>query len=182
MNDQSKQREAAIEVLKQAFSTGHLDLEVYETRVAAAENALTVSELENLIADLPKSTVPILSEVETVNCRMSTKELSGSTLRTKKLVVESSMSTLTIDYLKNEPPKGTQEICINLNMSTLVLRLPDDVVVENSVQDTMSTFKEYRNRYYDPAKPRTILTITGTARMSTIRVKRKRYWFFSKKK
>ena len=54
MNDESKQpgypllteqREAAIEVLKQAFSTGHLGLDVYETRVAAAENALTVPEL-----------------------------------------------------------------------------------------------------------------------------------------
>jgi hypothetical protein len=175
-------RESTIEVLQEVFSRGHLSLEGYETRITAAEHALTGTDLEGLVADLPKSTVPTVSDIESVQCRMATKELSGSTLRTKQLVVESSMSTLTINYLKNEPIKGVQEIRVDLNMSTLVLHVPDDVVVDNRVQETMSTFREYRNKYYDPTKPRTTLIITGSSRMSTISVKRKRYWFFSKKK
>ncbi len=178
----SEHREATIEALQEAFSSGHLTLDAYEARVTAAEHALTGADLEGLLADLPQSALPAVSDAESVQCRMATKQLSGAVLRTRRLDIESSMSTLTIDYLKDEPIRGTQHIEVDLNMSTLVLRLPDDVVVENRVQESMSTFKEYRNKYYDPTKPRTTLIITGSSRMSTITVKRKRYWFFSKKK
>jgi hypothetical protein len=178
----TEHRETTIACLQEAFSTGHLTLDAYEARVTAAENASTGTELANLVADLPKSTMPTVSDAESVHCRMATKELSGSTLRTKKLVLDASMSSLTINYVKNEPIKGVQELCVDLNMSTLVLHLPDDVVVDNRVQESMSSFKEYRNKYYDPTKPRTSIILTGSSKMSTIHVKRKRYWFFSKKK
>jgi len=176
-------REITIERLKTAFSENHLTIDSYESRVSEAENAADVAVLANLVADLPVQEVPAAPPASAaISCNMSTKELAGSVLSARRLDIVASMSSVTMDYLKTPPPQGVQEIKVNLKMSTLVLRLPDDVVVENHLDETMATFKEHRNRYYDPRNPRTVIRINGSSTMSTIKVKRKRYWFFQKKK
>jgi hypothetical protein len=87
-----------------------------------------------------------------------------------------------MDYRGIKIKDVIQEINVNMEMSTLVLYLPDDVVVENRIQEEMSTFTEIKNKYYDPENAKAIIRITGRTKMSNVKVKRKRYWFRSKEK
>ncbi len=177
-------RGAAIERLKDAFSSGYLVLDEFESRVATAENAQALAELEAMVADLPAPKASAMapeSEAEAVRFNMATKRLEGSILRTRRLSLEASMSTVKIDYRDERPLEGLQEIAVKLDMTNVVIYLPDDVVIENRVQEDMSTFREYRNKYYNPKAATTRIKLTGTSRMSTIRIVRKRYWLFSRK-
>lgn len=182
----AERRAAVIEKLKTEFAEGDLQLDEFEDRVTAAQNAAAVEELDVLVADLPQRPAEgfakSVTESEKVAVRMATKKLSGTILSTRKLEIEATMSTVRIDYQEARPIRGVQEIEVNLGMSNLILYLPDDVAVENRVQEDMSTFTEIKNKYYRPDEATTILRISGTARMSTIKIKRKRYWFFSKKR
>ena len=176
-------KESVINQLKDAFSSGIMTLDDFESRIAKAENTNDISELDSLIIDLPKPDILYeITESENITCNMATKKLTGTILKTRKIDIEASMSTITINYLEEEPIRGIQVINLNTNMTNLILYLPDDVTVENKLSEEMTTFKEYRNRYYDHKNPKTIIKITGTSKMTTIKIKRKKYWFFSKKK
>lgn len=175
-------REVVIERLKDAFSSGYLTMDEYESRVATAENAQAFAELEAMVGDLPAPRASAMAtESETVRFNMATKRLEGSILQTRKLSLEASMSTVKIDYRDERPLEGLQEIAVKLDMSNVVIYLPDDVVIENRIQEDMSTYREYRNKYYNPKAATTRIKLTGTSRMSTIRIVRKRYWLFSRK-
>lgn len=178
-------RTAVVEILKEEFTDGFLQLDEFEDRVTAAERAGSLEELDNLVSDLrargPEIPLSAVSESERVACRMATKAISGTFLAAKRLEIEAEMSTVKLDYREMAPPRGVLNIVVKLNMSNLILYLPDGVVVENRVQEEMSTFKENKNAYDRPDAATTLIRITGTSRMSTIKAKRKRYWFFSKK-
>ena len=173
-----------IETLKQAFADDHLRLDEYETRVTIAENTNDVDKLRALTLDVPKREsflIGTMLDSERITCKMANKRLEGSILLTKALDIEASMSTIRMDYRGVDGLEGLKEIKVNLDMSNLSLYLPDNVVVEYRVQENMSTFKELRNRYSQSGRPRAMIRFTGTARMSTIKVKRKRYFLFSPK-
>ena len=176
-------KESVINQLKDAFSSGIMTLDDFESRIARAENTNAIAELDSLINDLPKPDISYeITESENITCNMATKKLTGTILKTRKIDIEASMSTITIDYLEEEPISGIQVINLNTNMTNLILCLPDDVIVENKLSEEVTTFKEYRNKYYNPRNPKTIIKITGMSKMTTIKIKRKKYWFFSKKK
>jgi hypothetical protein len=168
-------KDRVIADLKDAFTSGFLNIEAYESRVAIAENSKNITELDVLLSDLPKTELnkrpTQISESEILNCNMVTKKYDGTVLQTKKLNLETSMSTVELDYTKLLLMKGIQEINLKMNMSNLIIFVPDDITVENSVQENMSTYKEYRNKYYGLIKTNTILRITGSARMSKIEIK-----------
>jgi hypothetical protein len=180
----AQRRGEVVETLKDEFSEGFLQLDEFEDRVAAAERAGSVEELDRLVSDLrrrdPGGTFAPASEVERVACRMSTKKLSGSFLAARRLEIEAEMSTVKLDYREAAPPRGVITIVVDLNMSNLILYLPDGVVVENRVQEEMSTFGENKNKFDRADAATTLIRITGTSRMSNIKAKRKRYWFFSR--
>jgi hypothetical protein len=182
----TNKKNETIERLKDAFSSGSLELDEFESRVYRGENAKSNSELDLLISDLTINDQigkhHSISESEKVSCNMANKKLNGTILKTKKLIIDASMSTIRIDYNEIVPVRGTQEITVILNMTNLMIILPDDVVVENRVQENMSTYNENRNKNYDPIGAKTTIILTGTSKMSTIKVKRKRNWFLKKGK
>jgi hypothetical protein len=180
-----ERRREVVELLKEEFTEGFLLLDEFESRVALAENAKAVEELDALVADLRQRPEELfartITDSEKIAVKMATKKLSGTILSTRRLEIEATMSTVRIDYQEARPIRGIQEIAVDLGMSNLILYLPDDVAVENRVEEDMSTFKEIKNKYYHPDEAKTLIRITGSARMSTIKIKRKRYWFSSKK-
>ena len=170
-----------IEILKQAFAEDHLRIDEFESRISIAENTNDADKLRALTLDLPRREsflIGTMLDSERITCKMANKRLDGTILLTKALDIEASMSTIRMDYRGIAGLDGVKEIKVNLDMSNLILYLPDDVVVENRVQENMSTFKEIRNKYSQPGRPRAMIRITGTARMSTIKLKRKRYFLF----
>jgi len=179
-------KEEIINILKDAFSEGQLQLDEFENRIVKAEQAKLISEIEYLISDIKIMKIHNLqnnvAEIERINGKMITKKLSGTILRTKRFEIEVGMSTIKMDYRDIKLSDVIQEINVNMDMSNLILYLPDDVIVENRVQEEMSTYREVKNKYYDPENAKAIIRITGRSKMSNIKVRRKRYWFGSKDK
>jgi hypothetical protein len=180
-----KRKEEIINTLKDAFSEGQLQLDEFENRIVLAEQANQISEIEYLISDIEvdknKEMHSNIAEVEKITGKMITKKISGTILKTKRFEIDVNMSTIKMDYRDIKIIDVIQEINVNMEMSNLILYLPDDVVVENRMQEEMSTFSEIQNKYYDPEKAKAIIRISGRTKMSTVKVKRKRYWFRSKK-
>lgn len=185
-NLRNNRKEEIIGILKDSFADGFLQLDEYESRVTLAERAESLDELNILISDIPAEAYRVqtreISETESISCKMANKKIAGSFLRTRKLKIEASMATIKLDYRDLPHLKGIQEINVNMEMSNLILYLPEDIAVENRVQEEMSQFRETRTRHHNPAQAQTIITIIGKSKMSNIRIKRKRYWFISKKR
>jgi len=166
-----------IEKLKDSYANGYLLIDDFEDRISSAENTSDIELLKGLISDIPNVEVMEITESESINIKTMTKKIEGSILQTRKIDIEASMSTVYINYQKQKPIDGKQELCLNLNMSNLIIYLPDDVIIDNRVNENMSTFHENRNINSNLVKPRTIIKLTGKTNMSNIKIKRKKYYF-----
>jgi hypothetical protein len=158
-------KEEVVEQLKNAYLDGYLILDDYESRIAKAVNSHEMKQLEEIVSDLPKIEI---TESESISFNMVTKKLEGTVLLTKKLNINASMSTITIDYQLLISSLGKQEIFVNLDMSTLILYLPDDVIVENWVEEKMLTYKDKRNLNRSTGIKQKLIKLTGLAKMSNI--------------
>jgi hypothetical protein len=158
-------KEEVVEQLKSAYVDGYLILDDYEFRIAKAVNSNEMIQLEEIVSDLPKIEITVS---ESISFNMVTKKLEGTILLTKKLNINASMSTITIDYQLLISSLGKQEIFINLDMSTLILYLPDDVIVENWVEEKKLTYKDKRNSNRSTGMKQKLIKLTGLAKMSSI--------------
>ena len=169
-NSLRMKKDKIIEQLKVSFSEGSLSLEDYEYRVTEAVNSIDINQLEKIVSDLPKI---IITESESFSCKMVTKELEGSILHTKKLIITAVISTITIDYQKILPFIENQEIIVHLDKSNLILFLPEDTKVENRIEEKMLTYKDNRNTISNNVKSNTLIKLAGSAKISTITIESK---------
>ncbi len=175
-----------IEILKNAFAKDQISLEEYEKRIVFAENAKTIEEIETLTRDLPS--IPIndyistehISETENLNCQMANKQFAGSYLLAKTINIEATMSTIKMDYRNLNQIKGLHEIKLKTEMTTIILFLPEQISVENRLNENMTTFKETKSNIDRTKDIDTIIRFIGDASMTTIKIKRQRRksWLF----
>jgi len=160
----SNRKDDVIEQLKSEYLKGNLKVEDYETRVAKAINCNEIKQIEGIVLDLPKIEV---TESESISCKMVTRKYEGTIIQTKKLNIKASKSNLTIDY-HYYFPINKQEICVNLDISTLILKLPNDVAVENRIEEKMLTYKDNRDGSTKVGLARKLVILTGFAKISNI--------------
>jgi hypothetical protein len=158
-------KENAIEQLKSNYLKGNLQIEEYETRVAQVLNCSDVMQIEKILIDLPKMEI---TESESISCKLVTKTYEGTILQTKKLSIKASKSNISIDYHSYFPFINKQEICVDLDISTLILKLPNDVAVENRVEEKMLTYKDNRSSKTKIEVSRKQVVLTGFAKISNI--------------
>jgi hypothetical protein len=178
-----------IEILKNAFTRDLISIDEYEKRISFAERALTIEEIELLTRDLPKdlsndfiSTYDV-SESENLNCQMANKQLSRTFLLSKRINIEASMSTIIMDYRGLNQIKGLHEINLKTNMTTIILFLPEQISVENRLNEEMTTFKETKSNIENKKETTTFIRFIGDTSMTTIKIKRQRQrsWLFGNK-
>jgi hypothetical protein len=174
-----QQRQKAVEILNHCYSNDLLDLLEFESRLALAEKAVTLDDLERVLADIPEehrnpgvSAVGV-TEAETVIGTMSTKRVSDGVLLTKVLEAQVTMGTLVLDYRHLALPEGVLEVRLKASMSNCRIHLPEGVGVELRLQETMSKVKEQHDYAFGSRKPRTILRLTGEAHMPTVKILRR---------
>jgi hypothetical protein len=158
-------KEDAIEQLKSNYLKGNLKIEEYENRVAKVLNCNDIMQIENILVDLPKIEI---TESEIISCKMANKTYEGTILQTKKLSIKASKSNILIDYHSYFPFIDKQEICVDLDISTLILKLPNDVAVENRVEEKILTYKDNRSSIAKIEVSRRHVILTGFAKISNI--------------
>jgi hypothetical protein len=178
-----------IDILKNAFAKDLISIDEYEKRVGYAEKAINIDEIDLLIRDLPNdlsSNNPSdtnIHESEELHCEMANKQLSGTFLLARKIYIEASMSTITIDYRGLRTIDGIQEIALKTNMSTIILYLPENISVENRLNEQMVTFRETKSNKENEKEKSSFIRFIGDASMTTIKIKRqrRRSWIFGNK-
>lgn len=174
----SQQRQKAVEILNHCYTADLLDLAELENRLALVERAATLDDLDRVLADVPeeyrRSGVASvgLSDAESVVCKMSNKTVADGLLLTKVFRAEVSMGKLVLDYRNLPLPEGNLEVQLQVSMGNCLIRLPDGVLVENRLKETMSTVRE-RPDVGARARPMTVLRLTGEVNMSSVKVHRR---------
>ena len=175
-------RSAVIEILKDAYAKDLIPIDEYEKRVEFAENSKSIEEINLLIQDLPSNFFDesSISESESIHCEMSNKQFSGSFLRSKKISIEASMSTIILDYRTVKPIRNIQEIILNTKMTNLILFLPNNITTENRINEQMTEFKETKSNVDLDVEKTSCIRFLGDAEMTTIKIKRehRRSWIF----
>jgi hypothetical protein len=174
-----QQRQKAAEVLNHCYSNDLLDLNEFEARMGLVENALTLDDIDRVLADIPDehrqqgASAAVASDREVVVCKMSTKKVSDGVLLTKVLDAQVTMGTLVLDYRHLALPAGVLEVHLKAEMGNCHLYLPDGVQVEIRLDETMSRVHEQQDHGFGSRKPVTTLRLTGTSHMSTVRIRRR---------
>jgi hypothetical protein len=182
-----RKREETIKVLNYAFSNNLLDMDEFEHRVELAEYAKDINELGLTTRDLPNDIQDIavygnreieLTDSENIECNITTRNLSGTMLLTKKLNVNVNCGTVRIDYRDIVFPNHIIDLYINARMSTIIIYIPDNVIIENRTKALMSNFMEPRINRRKASDKMVVIRIFGEIKMSTVKVKRQVFNIF----
>lgn len=179
------QKGTIIEILKDAYAKDLISIDEYEKRVEFAEKSKSIEEINLLVQDIPSDLFAesSISESESIRCEMSSKQFNGSFLRSKKITIEASMSTIILDYRTVKPIKGIQEIILNTKMTNIILFLPNNITTENRINEQMTEFKETKSNINVDIEKISCIRFLGDAEMTTIKIKRERQriWIFGNK-
>jgi hypothetical protein len=180
--DLAAARERTTRILTEGFSRGLLDMDEFERRIEASENASNPVELSALVTDLPETlerqAVPqetqILHEEPDHHLGiMSERTLKGDWLRSRRNKVFSLMSSQRFDFRATEiPPEGI-ELDILAVMAEVVITVPPGVAVKTSVLPIMGECKEDRNIPRKASTGVPVIKVRGTAIMASVVVRQK---------
>ena len=177
-----RRREEVIEILNQCYSSDLLDLEEFERRVERAHGAVTVGDLERVLADVPENLrtavhpvpAPPLSAEETIAIRSSSRTISGAKLGCRLLTIDAQSSSVTLDYLTVTCVPSDQEIRVDLKSSALKIVASPGTRIVDDVSLQSSTIRTKQPRRFGQEDSGRTLRLTGIAVSSTIKVKFKK--------
>lgn len=175
------QREKTIAALCDHFSNDRLTVEEFEQRLDVANRALTVSDLQLLLADLPAPTaapvppaVPPLSQPAHVRGQQALVAIMGGVERrgmwvpAKRTYVLALMGGGLLDFREVQLPQGTTEVMIVALMGGVEVIVAPGMNVDTGGFAIMGGFA-HRHDFppaNDPDAP--LLRITGFALMGGV--------------
>lgn len=175
------QREKTIAALCDHFSNDRLTVEEFEQRLDVANRALTVPDLELLLADLPTPApapaLPAVSplprtahvrEQQTLVAIMGGVERRGSWVPAKQTYVLAVMGGAMLDFREVQLPPGTTEVMIVALMGGVEVIVPPGMNVDTGGFAIMGGFA-HRHGFppaNDPNAP--LLRINGFALMGGV--------------
>jgi hypothetical protein len=193
--EESRQR--VLDRLTEAFSSDHLSMEGYESRVAAVQTARTRGDLESLVADLPREAgkanvtrpssrrrdaaakVPLSNEIdsrlqgsgeESVACIMGERRLQGDWLQGDKVSSFCVMGSVVIDFRDTALPPGRIKLDTFCLMGDIKVTVPRGLPVKMSAFPFMADARIGREveRHIERGEP--YLDISGFVMMGDIQV------------
>ncbi len=108
-------RQAVIDVLKDRFARGEIELAEYERRIAAAAEARRAGELAALVSDLGRSAAPLPSvpdEKQRFVTVMGSRAEHGDWLRADSVEVYVLMGSVSLDFTGVRP--GDRPVVVEL--------------------------------------------------------------------
>ncbi|MGB3697512.1 MAG: DUF1707 domain-containing protein [Gordonia sp. (in: high G+C Gram-positive bacteria)] len=183
------ERERAIGLINDAFSQGYLDIVEFEERSGLVYQARTRGALRQVVADLPNGSLlfpatpaaapggpsapAAYSPPESVTADWDTQRRKGAWTVPARMVLSGEMGTFDLDYRSATFTAPLVELQLQVNASTVRLRLgPDHEIRYDTLDKTKwSTLKDKAGTPARPGGP--VVQVTGSlASMSTLTIKR----------
>lgn len=165
------EREKVAERIRAAAADGRLGLDELDDRLGSALAARTRGDLDAVVADLGDDGVaarPVPDAV--IRADGSSVQRVGRWDVPAKLTVQSSMSSVTLDFTEATFTAGGCRIDIAVSAGSLRLVVPEDVAVDVDIEPRFSSVDvKVPER---PAAPRAVVTVAGTLNMGSISVRR----------
>jgi len=187
----SDERDVAIARLSDAFARDVIPVEEFERRVESVYRAVERHELERLTSDLPEPTGKrgprtdardAATDTLKISATLSNVERAGVTAVPQRLELRAFCGNIELDLSGADFAAGVTEICVRATMSSIELRLPPHVTVQNEGAALLGSF-DYPGTYADQSRmpdgnprtsvkivPRSVVRITGRALLSSVEV------------
>lgn len=180
-------REAVVELLRDAAAAGRLSLQEMGERQDAAYAARTFADLEPLVADLPGAALPwaapaagpaVLAAAVPASTEAPLVITAGSTTQRRRgrwlvparLTLQPQMANIVLDFREAQCPHTAVLIEIRGGVGNVTLVVPEDWHVD--CDRLSSSWGTVRNRRTAPAEPgRPTLLVQGGIGMGTLRAR-----------
>ncbi len=162
-------RQAVIDVLKDRFARGEIELAEYERRVAAAAETRSVSDLAALVSDLTRRAAPpglpeTRQQFVTV---MSSREQRGDWLQADTVVVYALMGSVSLDFTQVRPGDRPVVVEVRCMMTEVSLAVPAGMPVQMAVDTFMAEASVHRSVSGTPVTGHGII-VRGVAVMASV--------------
>lgn len=141
-----ERRQAVIDVLKDRFARGEIELTEYERRITAAAEA-RAGELAALVSDLPRRAAPAnLSEArQQFVTVMSSRNQRGDWLQADAVVVYVLMGSVSLDFTEVRPGDRPVVVEVRSMMGEVSLQVPAGMPVQMDVDTIMAEASVHRS-------------------------------------
>ena len=162
-------RQAVIDVLKDRFARGEIELAEYERRVAAAAEARRVADLAALVRDLTRRAAPpsLPEEKQQFVTVMSSRNQRGDWLQADGVVVYVLMGSVSLDLTEVRPGDRPVVIEVRSMMGEVSLRVPAGMPVQMDVDTIMAEASVHRSVSTEPVSGHGVI-VRGVAVMSSV--------------
>ena len=163
-------RQAVIDVLKDRFARGEIELDEYERRIAVASEAQRIRDLSELVADLSRSAAPPAVGAEAPQqlvAVMSSRTQVGDWLRADSVVVYALMGSVVLDFTDVRPGERPVVVEVRALMSEVNLKVPAGMPVHMDVHTFMAEASVHRSVSREPVTGPGIV-VRGVAVMSEV--------------
>ncbi len=140
-----------INILTNAYAGSNITVETLENALADIENAKSIEEIKNIYKELNINeseliikTFESINKLEKITFHGSSRKIDNKALITKKIEIEMTHGKILLDYSNIHLPDGEYEVVFNLIHSKCFLLLPDDINIENRINEIYSKVKDCR--------------------------------------
>jgi hypothetical protein len=170
-------KDIALEKLTSAYASNLITMEDFEKKAGAIENASRIDEINSALADIQgikANKIDIasgISDVERIKNHGSSKKISGSLLKTKRLEIDIAHCSLSFDYQNVDMPSGIYDIVLESVHSSCRFLVPENVDIDYRANETYSSFVDRRGNIGNQNE-KIVLRISGELIHSSIAIKR----------
>lgn len=183
----SAQREQTIERLTSSFADDQLTMDEFERRAELVYGALTVVQLQQLVADLPGNSAAAASELgtstnientsktETIRTVFANTERRGSERVPRRLRLRTLFGNTELDYSTAVFARGITEIDVRCTFGNIEITVPRGVRVELDCSAILASVGSEARRFDDdgvrePNTPPIVVRLTGRAIFANVEV------------
>ena len=174
-------RDQVIARVSEAYAQDLFDIDELDRRLDLAHKALTVADLDALVADLGAQTALVVQpslalddpgrpQAKSLRVIMSSVERRGAWIVPKQLTTRVFWGNAELDFREASLGPGATTIDVRVTMGSLEIILPPSLAIDVDVSSLMGSV-ESRHRapaQLDPSRP--FLRVTGSVVMGSIEV------------
>ena len=164
-----ERRQAVIDVLKDRFARGEIELAEYERRITAAAGARRAGELAALVSDLTRRAPPpdLPEAKQQFVTVMGSREQRGDWLQADGVVAYALMGSVSLDFTEVRPGDRPVVVEVRCMMSEVSLTVPAGMPVQMDVDTIMAEATVHRSVSTEPVTGHGIV-VRGVAVMSSV--------------
>ena len=162
-------RQAVIDVLKDRFARGEIELAEYERRITAAADARQVGDLAALVSDLTRRAAPpnLPEAKQQFVTVMGSRNQRGDWLQADAVVVYVLMGSVSLDFTEVRPGDRPIVIEVRSMMGEVNLRVPAGMPVQMDVDTFMTEASVHKSVSTEPVTGHGVI-VRGVAVMSSV--------------